>query len=585
MRKFFFLIILIRLQYPLYSQVFQEFDIEPVGMSNPHDFILLNNKLIFWAYTDLYGEELWVFDSTTQNVSLLKDIWLGAQSSYVGYPEAILYNNRLFFCANDGIHGLELWSTDGTPNGTILLKDISVGADSASPGQFFIYNNELYFSAKTINEGTELWKTDGTVNGTVLVKDIFAGHNGSYPNNFVICNNLLFFSAYDAVHGAELWKTDGSANGTVLVKDITQDSTDGFPYYPMLPFCLNNQLIFVGQTPQYGMEIFKSDGTDSGTQLVKDIHPGTDGCYPFYGQRLNNFIIFSAEDGSNGQELWKTDGTAAGTQLLKDIFSGNTGSYPHDLFVADSIIIFVAENSNNNQEVWKTNGSQTVLLKDIKTFGSSFPEKFFLFKNQIYFTVEDNMNGREIWISDGSTSGTQLFKNLNNNSGTGSFPNSFTIHNDKLFFIADIGAVNNENYQLFQSDGTPSGTTQIQPANVQNPFNLFYYPFFFTSTPFGLFFKAQYNPQNGYELWRYYNPSTSKNTPLQTSSLKCFPNPFNDFVQCNCEPNEVLEVYSLEGKWLERIPITSEYSKIKISYPFPVVVKSIKGFQILIPDK
>ncbi|GIV44066.1 MAG: hypothetical protein KatS3mg035_1189 [Bacteroidia bacterium] len=588
MKKIAFLIycFFVIFHHNLLAQQFQEFDIEPNGMSNPHDFFVLNDKLVFWAYTDAYGEELWVFDNVSQNVSLLKDIFVGFQGSYIGYPEHIIYNNRLYFTANDSVHGAELWVTDGTTSGTFMLKDINTGEEPSNPGQFFIYNNTLFFSASTANEGTELWKTDGTAAGTVLLKDIFTGPNGSYPTSFVICNGSLFFSAYDSIHGSELWKTNGTTAGTVLVKDLTSDSTDGFPYYPMTPICLNNQLIFVGQTAQYGMEIFISDGTDTGTQLLKDIYPGTDGCSPFYAQKLGNQIIFSADNGTNGQELWKTDGTTAGTTLLKDIFPGNQGSYPHDLLVADSIIVFAAENSNNNVELWKTNGSETVLLKDIKTLGGSYPEKFFIFQNQLFFTAEDNTNGKELWVSNGTTNGTQLFKNINTNVGTGSFPNSFTIHNNKLFFIADIGAVNSENYQLFQSDGTPSGTVLIQPVVFQDPFNLFFYPFYFTSTPFGLFFKAQYDYQKGYELWRYYDPNTSITHPYLTHpSLHCYPNPFAHSVKCNCNKGEVLEIYSLDGKLLKTQKIDYDFQSFELDYSVPVLVKGKNGYQILMPEK
>ena len=36
--------------------------------------------------------------------------------------------------------------------------------------------------------------------------------------------DTLFFAANDGVHGTELWKSDGTEAGTVLVKDINPGS-------------------------------------------------------------------------------------------------------------------------------------------------------------------------------------------------------------------------------------------------------------------------------------------------------------------------------------------------------------------------
>ena len=62
--------------------------------------------------------------------------------------------------------------------------------------------------------------------------------------------------------------------------------------------------------------------------LVKDINPGI-GNYSFADSsdpdslvEFNDRLFFTADDGVNGKELWVSDGTAKGTQLLLDINPG-----------------------------------------------------------------------------------------------------------------------------------------------------------------------------------------------------------------------------------------------------------------------
>ena len=68
----------------------------------------------------------------------------------------------------------------------------------------------------------------------------------------------------------------------------------------------------------------------SGTVEVKDIHAGPNGSNPvlFYPAVGGGYFYFSADDGSNGVELWRTDGTATGTNLVANIATGAASSSP-----------------------------------------------------------------------------------------------------------------------------------------------------------------------------------------------------------------------------------------------------------------
>jgi ELWxxDGT repeat protein len=103
-----------------------------------------------------------------------------------------------------------------------------------------------------------------------LVKDINPTGSGN-PKDLVNVNGVFYFTADDGINGVELWKSDGTESGTSIVKDIVLGSISSFPHTLTN---VNGLLFFICNDGIHGPELWRSDGTNSGTFLVKDINPG-----------------------------------------------------------------------------------------------------------------------------------------------------------------------------------------------------------------------------------------------------------------------------------------------------------------------
>ncbi len=74
--------------------------------------------------------------------------------------------------------------------------------------------------------------------------------------------------------------------------------------------------------------LYSTDGTAAGTTSYANFKVRVDSTVQYV--ILNNKIYFTGIDvtGVTGKELWVTDGTEAGTQIVKDINEGTNDSYP-----------------------------------------------------------------------------------------------------------------------------------------------------------------------------------------------------------------------------------------------------------------
>ena len=485
-----------------------------------------------------------------QQPIMLKDINPGEFSGIAG-RFFVANNNVLFFDAGSIATGAELWKSDGTVNGTVIVKDIIPGNGHSinsnhTPASS---NGILYFSADNGFNGIELWKSDGSANNTVMVKDINAfSYFHSDPRGFTNANGIMFFNATDGINGFELWKSDGTLSGTKMVKDIYSSSpaNNDFSSDPTQLTNVNETLFFGAVEPVHGYELWKSDGSVTGTVMVKNINSNNSVLSGNSGLRfltnVNGTLFFAADNGINGFELWKSDGSEAGTVMVKEIFPGNSMQFGYSSFInnitnVNGIIFFSACGSLNNSELWKSDGTAagTVKVKEINATTGSSPSNLTNINGILYFSANDGINGIEPWKSDGTESGTMMVKNLNPGA-MNSDPTSFVNINGTAYFTANDG----NGPELFKTDGTAIGTTDFNlstptSGGIANLINLN-----------GILIFAHVTQLYGRELWGLdTNSLSNSDNKINDNKFSIFPNPANN----------MLTIYNLENKSIDKIEI------------------------------
>ncbi|MEO8762848.1 MAG: ELWxxDGT repeat protein [Ginsengibacter sp.] len=291
------------------------------------------------------------------------------------------------------------------------------------------------------------------------------------PNNnaysptlpYAVVDNVAYFAADDAVHGNELWRSDGTESGTYLVKDIEPGVSSPGPDNlagasgPYNITAVNGKIYFSAYTTAEGWGVWVSDGTDAGTQFLTSAN-NPPGFFAF-----GNKTCFIADGGDFYSALWQTDGTTAGTKQLFDIAGLGIGFIILQPTVVNGIIFFTIISYNTgNLELWRSDGTETGTFQlGTNYFLVDIPLQLTNYNGKLYFSSDDG-TGRRLWVSDGTDAGTMpvpsnqdVFPDVTfiNNVWGNSFQ-PFPLVNNVLFFAGSSSAGNDGLYKYDASNNT-----------------------------------------------------------------------------------------------------------------------------------
>ncbi len=416
------------------------------------------SRLVFALYPPRgVGDlRLYATDGTEEGTEALGD----GTTPFVG--DAILFGisvgDELVFSAYDEAHGVELWTTDGTDAGTRLLADVGdADAGGSFPGPPVALGDQAIFIATGESGEAELWASDGTRNGTERLAGLGmpAGRQGidvpSITGHAQAGQRALLLIFFPSNLPAQIWSTDGTAEGTYELRGWN-------PNYLEIA-TLGDRALFLAADEMRFQRLVSTDGTPGGTETVADLWR-----FPSGPEHLTSFggkVYFSAFGLAVGVEPWVSDGTLAGTHPLADLRPGGNilgSSFPSG-FVAgpDRLWFFAGSEGNfgNRSEVWSTDGSPEGTRKVF----SFDPEDFYVNRlipaaGRLYLVVDGFYEQRLFAYSD--SEGMIELGLWNAYMFVPGFSEDDAVVGDRLFFASP-----DTSGELWTSDGTRAGTRPI----------------------------------------------------------------------------------------------------------------------------
>lgn len=332
---------------------------------------------------------------------------------------------KLYFLAYDADFRLGLWSTDGTEEGTALLTEIVESPDSEAP--VLPTPSRLYFASG--ETGEDLWVTDGTVAGTRRLADFepvrcWGSDDGCETpdiNSLAAVGDAVYFVTNRNGRGTEIWRSDGTESGTRPLIELPPG------VLATTPERIGERWVFSAQGNGQGPSLWTAADGELRRAAPMSVCDGG-GCPIFRGflsKPGSGGWLFAGEDAAHGAELWVTDGTGGGTRRLLDACPGPCSGHRFGY------------------------GSPTVLGSAAgRTYFRAYPS-----------ATADDGSGDELWVTDGTVAGTHRLAGH-------AFDLGFI---GGLAWFSTAGSADRPAAEIWATDGTPAGTRRVNTLRSLAP--------------------------------------------------------------------------------------------------------------------
>ena len=357
-----------------------------------------------------YARELWTSDGTPDGTVLVRDFprTIPPGRPQAGVERLVLSGGRLFFTVD-----YTLWTSDGTAVGTRSLGAVPEVYVPVTP-----FGGRVFFGNAGSGEPPSVMRADGTEGGTTVIADV-----GVENGRIRAAGGRLFFVYHPRATGSTafdtLYASDGSRDGTFVVKSF---DGMGLSFSIGAMAAVGNELFFLAarrDPPESNapgaLELWRSNGTASGTMRVKDLGRVTTvgaphGALFATSQRAFFSLVRSTSAGTYSYDLWTSDGSSAGTHRVKTLLNGVVGTNgvlaPAGLAIGDRLFLRFSG-------LWVTDGTAfgTRAIGEASAMDAVDGPSMENAGGTLFFM--SGLNRRpQLWISDGTTTGTRVVRSF-----------------------------------------------------------------------------------------------------------------------------------------------------------------------------